>query len=72
MPQAKAWSHAMSTNTVTRSPARFGFRWLGAAMVLAVCSALIVGWASLLRRTSGTAESASAAEPISGGVEGGI
>ena len=64
----------MSTSTVTRSPAPSGFRWLGAAMVLAVCSALIIGWASLLRRTSppGTAESASEAEPISGGVEGGI
>jgi hypothetical protein len=61
-----------STSTVTGSPARFGFRGFGAAMALAVCGALIVGWASLRHRTSGTAESASAAEPISGRIEGGI
>jgi hypothetical protein len=61
----------MSTDTVTASPAQFGFRGLGAAMVLGACGALVVGWASLRRRTSGTAESA-AAETISGRVEGGI
>jgi hypothetical protein len=61
----------MSTATVTASPARFGFRGLGAAMVLPACGAIVVGWASLRRRTSGTAES-TAAGPISGRVEGGI
>jgi hypothetical protein len=62
----------MSTSTVTSRPTRFGFRGLGAAMALAVCGAVILGWASLRHRTSGTAQTASAAEQISGRVEGGI
>jgi hypothetical protein len=62
----------MSTSTMTDSPARFGFRGLGAVMAIAVFGALIVGWVSLRHRLPGTVEPASEAEPMSGRVEGEI